>query len=200
MNANIPSKYDTPINLGEKAIVIGGGNVAMDSARILLRLGVKKVNIVYRRTKDEMPARKAEVHHAEEEGIIFHFLKEPLEFLGDEKGQISGLKLQDMELTEEVDRKNRKKVKKIENSFTEILADIAIIAIGQSTNYILAEKAGIKINEHKHIIVNPENLETNIEGIFAGGDVITGADTVISAMGAGKKAAKSIDEYLNRKL
>ncbi|MDR0675935.1 MAG: NADPH-dependent glutamate synthase [Elusimicrobiota bacterium] len=199
LNANQFCKYDTPVNFGKKAVVIGGGNVAMDSARTLLRLGVSDVTVVYRRTKTEMPAREAEILHAEEEGIKFQFLKEPIKFLDSGKGEVKGLKLQDMELMDELDVKNRKRVRKIENSFANLLADTIVVAIGQSTNYFLAEKIGIKLDDKKHIIVDKDSMQTNIEGIFAGGDVITGADTVISAMGAGKKAAKSIDDYLMKK-
>jgi glutamate synthase (NADPH/NADH) small chain len=197
MNANLFPKYDTPINLGKKAIVIGGGNVAMDSARILVRLGLDEVNVVYRRTMEEMPARKVEILHAEEEGVKFCLLKQSLEFLDDGNGNVHGLKLQNMQLVDSTDGSGRKQVENIEGDISVIDADIVIIAIGQNSNPMIAEKFGLELNHHKHIVVDKDTMETSVQGVFAGGDITTGAATVISAMGAGKKAALAIDKYLN---
>ncbi len=186
--------YDTPINVGKKSIVIGGGNVAIDSARVLARLG-SEVKLFYRRAKSDIPARKAEVIHALEEGIIFNFLKDPVEFL-EKEGKVSGIIFQNMQELQELDNKGKHKIIKIENDFSTEYCDTVVIAIGQESNTFLAKNLGIKLDQKKHIIVNPETFETNIKGVFAGGDVVSGAATVISAMGAGKIASKNIDKYL----
>ncbi len=194
MSANLFPQYDTPINLGKKAVVVGGGNVAMDSARTLVRIGLEEVYVVYRRTKDEMPARQIEILHAEEEGVKFLFLTDPIDFLGDELGNLKGIKLQKMRLSEEKDAKNRRKVEKITSDFEMLEVDMAVIAIGQDVNPVIAKSFGLELDEKQHIVVDPETMETSQKGVFAGGDITTGAATVISAMGAGKKAAFYIDK------
>jgi glutamate synthase (NADPH/NADH) small chain len=196
MNAYLFPEYDTPINKGKRGIVIGGGNVAMDSARTLIRLGVEEVFVVYRRTVEEMPARTVEILHAKEEGVKILTLKQPVEFIDDGDGRVKGIKFQNMELIDELDSGGRRKFKKIDGDFVDILADTAVIAVGQNSNPMIAKRFGVTLDGKRHIIVNPETMETNIKGVFAGGDVTTGAATVISAMGAGKKAAVYIDKYL----
>ncbi|MFC1484918.1 NADPH-dependent glutamate synthase [bacterium] len=195
LNAHLFPKYDTPIKVGKKGVVIGGGNVAIDAARTLVRLGLDKVTIVYRRTIEEMPARIEEIRHAEEEGIEILTLTIPAYFIGDKNRELKRIKLQRMEL-DGLDDKGRKKVRPIDGDFFDKEVDTVIIAIGQNSNPILSQRTGIKIDNKNHIIVNNETMETSIKGIFAGGDVISGAATVISAMGAGKKAAFYIHQYL----
>ncbi len=191
-------EYDTPILKGDRVIVVGGGNVAMDSARTALRLGSKEVILVYRRTKNEMPARAEEVEHAEEEGIKFKFLCNPVEFIGDDKGWLKAVKLQRMKLGEP-DTSGRRRPVPIEGSEEIIEADIAIIAIGTRANPVLLSTAPeLELNERGYIkILDEERLSTSIPGVFAGGDIVTGSATVILAMGAGKKAARAIDEYIH---
>jgi glutamate synthase (NADPH/NADH) small chain len=189
-------EYDTPINVGEKVVVVGGGNVAMDSARSALRLGTKEVHIVYRRSRQEMPARNEEIENAEEEGIIFDLLVNPLEFLGDEDGWVESIKMIKMKLGKEDDSGRRRPVP-IEGS--EFLYDIdtVVIAIGQNANPILLDATPeIKKNKWGYIDADSETCKTSMEGVFAGGDIVTGEATVIAAMGAGRKAARAIDEYL----
>jgi len=197
MQAHRP-EFDTPLNIGKKAIVVGGGNVAMDAARTLLRIGFENVSVIYRRTKQEMPARRTEIFHAEEEGIDFKFLRLPIEFIGDEAGNLQGLKIQEMQLTEQLDARGRKIAEPIKDAFEIIKIDTAVIALGQSSNPILAERLGVALNKRKNIIVD-ENMQTSVSGIFAGGDITTGASTVISAMGAGKLAAYGIKNFLTRR-
>lgn len=181
---------------GKTIAVFGGGNTAMDSARTALRLGAAKVYIIYRRTADEMPARREEVIHAEEEGIEFVFLAAPLEFSGDEKGWLKSVRLQCMELGEP-DAGGRRRPVPIEGSEYSLDIDMAVIAIGNGANPLLRDSPGLKFTKRYTLEVNPETLETTSKGIFAGGDIVTGGATVISAMGAGRKAAQSIDHYLN---
>lgn len=189
-------KYDTPVKIGRKVAVVGAGNVAMDSARSALRLGAEKVYIVYRRSREEMPARAEEVHHALEEGIQFHLLTNPVEILGKE-GKVSGVRCIKMELGEP-DESGRRRPVPIEGSEFTIEVDEVIVAIGQSPNPLFAQTTPeLKVDKHGCIIVDDKQM-TSIPGVFAGGDITTGADTVISAMGAGKKAAKEIDEFLQR--
>lgn len=188
------SNYDTPINIGDRAVVIGGGNVAIDSARVLCRLG-SRVKLFYRRSRKDMPARKAEIIHAMEEGIEFNYLKEPLEFL-EKDGKVSGVVFQNMRELEKIDSKGKHEIIKVDGDIIKEDCDIVIIAIGQGSNTFLASDLGLELNNKKHIVVDSETFETNIRGVFAGGDVISGAATVISAMGAGKIAAKNIDKYL----
>ena len=198
---------DTPIMKGGNVAVVGGGNVAMDAARTALRLGADNVYIVYRRSMDELPARKEEVEHAEEEGIQFKLLTNPVEILGynnpdnprDERnGFVTGIKCIKMQLGEP-DAKGRRRPVAIEGSEFEIAVDTVVMSIGTSPNPLIkATTKGLEVNDHGGIIVNEDGL-TSKEGVYAGGDAVTGAATVISAMGAGKTAATAIDEYLKNK-
>ena len=198
---------DTPIMKGGNVIVVGGGNVAMDAARTALRLGADKVHIVYRRSMEELPARKEEVEHAMEEGIEFNLLCNPVEILGydnpedkrdPKNGFVTGVKCIKMELGAP-DEKGRRRPLPVPGSEFVIDADAVIISIGTSPNPLIkATTKGLEVNNHGGIIVN-ENGLTSREGVYAGGDAVTGAATVISAMGAGKVAAKAIDEYLSNK-
>ena len=197
----------TPIMKGGKVAVVGGGNVAMDTARTALRLGAEHVYIVYRRSMEELPARKEEVEHAIEEGIDFHLLQNPVEVLGynnpddprdPKNGFVTGLKCIKMELGEP-DAKGRRRPVPIEGSEFVLDVDTVVIAIGTSPNPLIKSTTkGLEVNSHGGIIVNEAGL-TSREGVYAGGDAVTGAATVISAMGAGKLAAKGIDEYLMKK-
>lgn len=188
--------HDTPVKIGKKVAVVGAGNVAMDSARSALRLGAEKVYIVYRRSREEMPARAEEAAHAEEEGIEFRLLTNPVEILGKD-GKVSGIRCQKMELGEP-DESGRRRPVPIKDSEFEIKVDEVIVAIGQSPNPLLAQSAKeLKVDERGRVVVD-ENLATSITGVYAGGDIVSGAATVISAMGQGKKAAKSIDEFLKK--
>ena len=188
---------DTPIMRGGKVAVVGGGNVAMDAARTALRLGADKVYIVYRRSMQELPARREEVEHAQEEGVEFHLLTNPVAILGNQDGFVAGIKCVRMALGEP-DEKGRRRPVPVEGSEFILDADTVIIAIGTSPNPLIAGTTeGLAINAHGGIIVNETGL-TSREGVYAGGDAVTGAATVISAMGAGKLAAKSIDEYLSK--
>lgn len=190
--------YDTPIRAGEKVAVVGGGNVAMDAARTAIRLGAE-VHIVYRRGEDELPARKEEVHHAKEEGVIFDLLTNPTEVVQDEKGWVSGLKCIKMELGEP-DESGRRKPVEIAGSEFVLDVDTVIMSLGTSPNPLISSTTkGLEINKRKCIIATEETGLTSREGVFAGGDAVTGAATVILAMGAGKKAAKGIHEYLSNK-
>lgn len=190
--------YDTPIRIGKRVVVIGGGNVAMDCARCALRLGAE-VHLVYRRSKDELPARAEEIENAEEEGVIFQFLTAPVEFYGDERGWVKAMKCIRMELGEP-DKSGRRSVKPIPGSEFVMETDTVIIAIGQTPNPIIQRTTEGLVTDSKHgTICVDENCKTSLEGVYAGGDVATGAATVISAMGMGKKAAKAIHEYLMNK-
>lgn len=185
---------DTPIKRNGKVIVVGGGNVAMDAARTALRLGAESVTIVYRRSMSELPARKEEVEHAEEEGVIFKLLNNPIEIIGDEKGNVSKVKCIKMELGEP-DEKGRRRPVPVEGSEFEIEADTVIIAIGTSPNPLIKQTTNnLEVNKRGGIVINEETGLTTKENVYAGGDAVTGAATVISAMGAGKLAAKSIIE------
>ena len=189
-------EYATPMNIGEKIAVIGAGNVAFDCARVAIRLG-KDVTLVYRRSEKEMPARREEIENAKEEGVKFKLLTQPLEIIVDHKGFAKGLKCIKMQLGEP-DTSGRRRPVPIENSEFVLDVDTVIVAIGQSPNPLLTKStAQLKTNENATIWVD-DNLMTSIPGVFAGGDIITGADTVISAMGAGKKAAKAIDEFIKK--
>jgi glutamate synthase (NADPH/NADH) small chain len=190
--------YDTPISRGKKVAVIGGGNVAMDAARTALRLGAETY-IVYRRSEAELPARAEEVHHAKEEGIIFKLLTNPKEILVDENGWVKGLTCVEMELGEPDASGRRRPVEKAGSEFT-IETDTVIMALGTSPNPLISSTTeGLDINAHKCIIAEEVTGKTSREGIFAGGDAVTGAATVILAMQAGKQAAAAIDEYLKQK-
>ena len=189
--------YDTPIFRGKKVAVIGGGNVAMDAARTALRLGAQTY-IVYRRSEKELPARVEEVHHAMEEGIDFHLLRNPKEILVDENGWVRGLRVIKMDLGEP-DESGRRRSIEVPGSEYEIEVDTVIMALGTSPNPLISSTTkGLDTNRWQCIVADESNGQTSKTGVFAGGDAVTGAATVILAMGAGKAAAKGIDEYLNK--
>ncbi|BBF43192.1 glutamate synthase [NADPH] large chain [Lachnospiraceae bacterium KM106-2] len=191
-------EYDTPIIGGKKVAVVGGGNVAMDAARTALRLGAE-VHIVYRRSEEELPARVEEVHHAKQEGIIFDLLTNPVEILEDEKGWVNGIKCVKMQLGEP-DASGRRRPSPIEGSEFVMDVDTVIMSLGTSPNPLISSTTeGLEINKWKCIVADENNGATTKEGVYAGGDAVTGAATVILAMGAGKAAAKGIDEYLSDK-
>jgi glutamate synthase (NADPH/NADH) small chain len=188
-------KYKTPIVKGKNIVVIGGGNTAMDSARTALRLGANTVTIVYRRAMEQLPARLEEVHHGEEEGIIFNLLTNPIKFIGDEEGKIREMEVIKMKLGA-LDESGRARPIPIKNSEFIIKTDLVIIGIGNNSNPLLTSTyPALKLNKWGNILTD-ENGKTNIEGIYAGGDIVTGAATVISAMGAGRKAATAMNQYL----
>jgi len=198
MKAYTFPQSDTPVKCGRNVAVVGGGNVAMDAARSAKRLGAENVYIVYRRSEEEMPARVEEIHHAKEEGIIFKFLTNPLRILGDDKGWVCGMECVNMDLGEP-DASGRRRPVPIEGSEHVIDVDIAIIAIGTSPNPLIrSTTSGLDTNKWGCIVAD-ENGRTSREGVFAGGDAVTGAATVILAMGAGKNAAKAMDEYIKSK-
>lgn len=187
----------TPLNLGKKVAVVGGGNVAMDAARTSLRLGAE-THIIYRRSEKELPARLEEIHHAKEEGVILDILTNPTEILTDEKGWVKGIKCIRMKLGEE-DSSGRRRPIEIENSEFIMEVDSVIMSLGTSPNPLISNSTkGLKTNKRGCLLVDEESLSTSLKGIYAGGDAVTGAATVILAMGAGKKAAKSIDSYLRK--
>lgn len=189
----------TPIQHAKKVAVVGGGNVAMDAARSAKRLGAEEVYIVYRRGMEELPARKEEVEHAEEEGIIFKTLHNPVEILGDEDGMVSGMKCVQMELGEPDESGRRRPIVKEGSEFV-LDVDSVIMSIGTSPNPLIRSTTpGLDANNHGCLITKDEKGETTREGVYAGGDAVTGAATVILAMGAGKSAAKAIDEYIKSK-
>ncbi|MCA6214246.1 NADPH-dependent glutamate synthase [Thermococcus sp. 101 C5] len=190
-------EYDEPISIGKKTIVIGAGNTAMDAARSALRMG-SEVTIAYRRGREDMTARIEEIKHAEEEGVKFEFFLNPVEFIGDENGKVKAVKFEKMRPLEERDAKGKRKIVGT-GEYITLEADTVIIAIGLEPNKIISEEAtGLKTNPDGTLVVD-ENLMTSIPGVFAGGDAIRGEATVILAMGDGKKAAKAIDEYIQKK-
>ncbi len=191
--------YATPVKIGRRVAVLGGGNVAMDSARTSLRLGAEAVYIVYRRSRTEMPARYEEVEHAEEEGVKFHLLTNPVRINGNEQGWVKSMTCLRQELGEP-DASGRCSPVPIPGSEFDLTVETVIVAIGQGPNPLVTKSTpGLELNKRGNIVVNPETMETSKPGVFAGGDIVTGAATVILAMGAGKKAAAAINEYLNRK-
>lgn len=190
--------YDTPIRVGKHVAVIGGGNVAMDSARSALRLGAEEVCIVYRRSREEMPARKEEIENAEEEGILCKFLANPTRFIGDEKGWVKQMECICMELGPP-DESGRRRPVPVKGSEFAMDVDTVIIAIGRTPNPIIQRTTeGLAVTKWGTIVAD-ENGKTSLEGVYAGGDIVTGEATVISAMGAGKRAARAIHEYLMNK-
>ena len=196
MKAYLFPEVDTPIPIGKDVVVLGAGNVAMDSARTAMRLGANKVQIVYRRSRQEMPARIAEIHHAEEEGIEFFLLTNPIEYLGDENGRLTGMTCLKMELGEPDDSGRRRPVP-IEGSEFHLDCDLCIVAVGSGANPLLtASTPDLKLNQWGYIEADEETGTTYKRGVWAGGDIVTGAATVILAMGAGRKAADSIHDYL----
>ena len=191
--------YDTPVKVGKRVAIVGGGNVAMDAARTALRLGAES-HIVYRRSESELPARQEEVHHAQEEGVVFDILTNPVEILSDENGWVKGIKCVKMELGEADDSGRRRPVP-VEGSEFVMDVDTVIMSLGTSPNPLISSTTdGLETNKWKCLIADEETGLTTKEGVYAGGDAVTGAATVILAMGAGKKAAKAIDEYLQEKI
>lgn len=198
MKAYLFPEYDTPIKVGREVAVIGAGNVAMDAARSALRLGAEQVRIVYRRSREEMPARKEEIENAEEEGVQFQFLTTPVRFIGDEKGWVKQMECIRMELGSP-DESGRRRPVPVKGSEFTMDIDTVIIAIGRTPNPIIQRTTeGLAVTQWGTIVTD-ENGKTSIEGVYAGGDIVTGEATVISAMGAGKRAAKAIHEYLMSK-
>lgn len=192
-------EYKTPVKIGKRVAVLGAGNVAMDSARTALRLGAEEVYIVYRRSRAEMPARHEELEHAEEEGVKFQLLTNPVSIEGDEKGNVRALTCLRYELGEP-DASGRRSPIAVKGSEFELAVDTVVVAIGQGPNPLVTKSTeGLELNKRGNIVADEETLETSIPGVFAGGDIVTGAATVILAMGAGKKAAAAMDNYLKQK-
>ncbi len=191
------TEYDTPIYVGKRVVVVGGGNVAMDAVRTAKRLGAEAV-IVYRRSEQELPARVEEVHHAKEEGIEFKMLTNPVAVLGNEQGWVTGIRCVEMELGEPDESGRRSPIVK-EGSEFEVDCDVVIMALGTSPNPLIASTTEGLETSRRGCITASEEGQTSREGVFAGGDAVTGAATVILAMGAGRKAAKAIDQYLKQK-
>jgi glutamate synthase (NADPH/NADH) small chain len=199
MKAYLFPKYDTPIARGKNVAVFGAGNVAMDSARTALRLGADTVRIVYRRSREEMPARIEEVHHAEEEGVQFYLLTAPTRFFGDDNGWVTGMECLKMELGEP-DESGRRRPVPMKGSEFKLECDMAVVAIGAGPNPLLpTQTAGLELNKRGYIVADLETGKTTKPGVWAGGDIVTGSATVILAMGAGRKAANSVHEYLMNK-
>lgn len=199
--ANLMKAYkypevDTPIPLGKNVVVLGAGNVAMDSARTAMRLGAESVKIVYRRSREEMPARKAEIHHAEEEGIELFLLTNPTKYLGDENGRLTGMECLRMELGEP-DASGRRRPVAVKDSEFEVACDLCIVAVGSGANPLLtSETPDMQLNKWGNVVADPRTGKTTKKAVWAGGDIVTGAATVILAMGAGRDAANSIHDYL----
>ncbi len=198
MKAYLFPEYDTPIKVGKKVAVVGGGNVAMDSARCALRLGADEVYIVYRRSSAEMPARHEEVENAEEEGIIFKFLTNPKQIIGDDKGWVKAIECYEMELGEPDASGRRRPIVKQGSEFT-MDVDVVVIALGTTPNPLIPSTTqGLEITRRGTVVADEQSGKTVKDRVWAGGDVVTGAATVISAMGAGKRAAASINEFLTK--
>ena len=199
--ANLMKAYkfpevDTPIPIGKNVVVLGAGNVAMDSARTAMRLGADIVRIVYRRSREEMPARTAEIHHAGEEGIKFELLTNPIKYFGNDKGRLTGMTCLRMELGEP-DESGRRRPIPIEGSEFDVETDLCIVAVGSGANPLLTQSTPeMKLNQWGYISADPETGKTTKKAVWAGGDIVTGAATVILAMGAGRMAANSIHDYL----
>jgi glutamate synthase (NADPH/NADH) small chain len=196
MKAYMFPKYDTPVKAGKRVAVIGGGNVAMDSARCALRLGADEVYIVYRRSEAEMPARREEVENAREEGIKFKLLTNPKRFTGNAQNWVVGMECSEMELGEPDASGRRRPVVKPGSEFT-MDVDVVIVALGTSPNPLIAQTtAGLETSKHGTVVADEVTGQTKKPKVWAGGDIVTGSATVISAMGAGKRAAASIHSYL----
>jgi glutamate synthase (NADPH/NADH) small chain len=194
MRAREFPQYDTPLGLGRRVAVIGSGNTAMDALRVSLRLGAEQVHCIYRRSKAESPARAEELHHAEEEGVQFSWLTNPVEILDDGKGNVKALRCIRMELGEPDDSGRRRPVP-VKGSEFDFEIDTVVYAIGTNANPIIGQTSKLKLNKWGYIGAD-ENLATSMAGVFAGGDIVTGAATVIEAMGAGRKAARAMKAYL----
>ncbi|MBU1196190.1 MAG: NADPH-dependent glutamate synthase [Proteobacteria bacterium] len=191
-------QYDTPIARGKNVVVLGAGNVAMDSARTAMRLGAESVKVVYRRSREEMPARAEELHHAQEEHIEFVLLTNPTRFFGDANGRLIGMECLKMELGEPDDSGRRRPVP-VKGSEFRIDCDLVVVSVGSNANPLLTNSTpGLKLNRWGNIVADPANGKTSKRGVWAGGDIVTGAATVILAMGAGRAAADSIHDYLSR--
>jgi glutamate synthase (NADPH/NADH) small chain len=189
---------DTPIALSKKVAVIGGGNVAMDSARCALRLGADEVTIVYRRSEVEMPARREEFENAKEEGIIFRFLTNPKRFIGDEKNWVKGMECNEMTLGEPDASGRRRPIVKPGSEFI-MDTDLVVVALGTTPNPLIASTTkGLEVTSHGTVVADENTGKTKKERVWSGGDIVTGSATVISAMGAGKKAAEDIDKFLKQ--
>ncbi|MFA6609578.1 MAG: NADPH-dependent glutamate synthase [Candidatus Omnitrophota bacterium] len=194
-------QFHTPVNIGKSMVVIGGGNTAMDAARVALRLqkmaGLEPdTTVIYRRTEVEMPARRLEIHHAKEEGVKFEFLVQPVSFGGDKDGCVSALKVLKCELGEP-DPSGRRRPVPVKGSETDIECDGVVIALGLQANTLLTNVVpGLKVDKYKDIVVDPETMATSLEGVYAGGDIVGGEGTVIEAMGMGKKAARAIIDHI----
>jgi glutamate synthase (NADPH/NADH) small chain len=198
MKAYLFPKVDTPIPRGKDVVVLGGGNVAMDSARTAMRLGAERVRLVYRRSREEMPARVAEVHHAEEEGIEFFLLTNPTRYIGNDKGRLVGMECLKMELGEP-DASGRRRPVEVKGSEFKLDCDLCIVAVGTGANPLLtSSEPQVKLNKWGYIEADPATGKTFKPGVWAGGDIVTGAATVILAMGAGRNAANSMHDYLMR--
>jgi glutamate synthase (NADPH/NADH) small chain len=196
MKSYLFPQYDTPIKLGRKIAVVGGGNVAMDAARCALRLGFEEVSIVYRRSRAELPARHEEVENAEEEGVLFKLLTNPVRFLGNDQGEVTHMECVKMELGEPDESGRRRPIVKKDSEFI-IEVDTVVVALGTTPNPLVPTTTDNLVTTRKGTVVADEKTgQTTKVGVWAGGDVVTGAATVISAMGAGKRAAASMDDYL----
>ena len=199
MKAYLEGEADTPFWHGRKVAVLGGGNVAMDASRMALRLGAEKVYLIYRRSLEEMPARKEEVHHAKQEGVEFHMLENAKQILGDENGNVKGVECLKYELGEP-DASGRRSPVAVAGSEFVLDADTVVVAVGNASNPLIpATTDGLEVNKRGNIVVNPETNMTSIPGVFAGGDIVLGAATVILAMGEGRRAAAGINAYLASK-
>jgi glutamate synthase (NADPH/NADH) small chain len=194
MRARDFPNFDTPLPIGKRVAVVGAGNTAMDAMRVSIRLGAEKVYCIYRRSRTEAPARAEEVHHAEQEGVEFHWLTNPVSVLDDGKGSVRGMRCVRMELGEPDDSGRRRPVPVAGSEF-DFETDLIVYAIGTNANPIMGQTSKLKLNKWGYIGAD-ENLATSVAGVFAGGDIVTGAATVIEAMGAGRKAARSMKAYL----
>ena len=194
MRARDFPNFDTPLPIGKRVAVVGAGNTAMDAMRVSIRLGAEKVYCIYRRSRTEAPARAEEVHHAEEEGVEYHWLTHPIAVLDDGKGNVRGMRCVRMELGEP-DESGRRRPVQVAGSEFDFETDLIVYAIGTNANPIMGQTSGLKLNKWGYIATD-DSLATSITGVFAGGDIVTGAATVIEAMGAGRKAARAMKRYL----